>query len=52
MVERAHPEVPLTAQAALLGVSRSSLYYRPVPPAPEEVALKHRIDEIYTAYPF
>jgi len=52
MVERAHPEVPLTAQAALLGVSRSSLYYRPAPPAPEEVALKHRIDEIYTAYPY
>jgi len=51
MVERAHPEVPLTAQSALLGVSRSSLYYQPVPPAPEEVARKHRIDEIYTAYP-
>jgi len=52
MVERTHPEMPLTVQSALLGVSRSSLYYRPLPPAPEEVALKHRIDEIYTAYPF
>jgi putative transposase len=28
------------------------LYYRPVPPAPEEVRIKHRIDEIYTQYPF
>jgi putative transposase len=44
--------VPLTRQAELLGVSRSSLYYRPRPPAPEEVALKHRIDAIYTHYPF
>ncbi len=52
MVERADPEVPLTVQSALLGVSRSSLYYQPVPVSPEEVALKHRIDEIYTAYPF
>ena len=47
MVERAPSELPLTLQAALLGLSRSSLYYRPVPPSPEEVALKHRIDEIY-----
>jgi putative transposase len=35
-----------------LGISRSSLYYQPSGPAPEEVALKHRIDEIYTAQPF
>jgi len=52
LVDRAHPEVPLTAQAALLGVSRARLYYQPAPPSPEEVALKHRIDAIYTAYPF
>jgi len=42
----------LDTQAELLGISRSSLYYRPVSPAAEEVALKHRIDEIYTDYPF
>jgi putative transposase len=28
------------------------LYYQPVPPPPEEVAIKHRIDELYTAHPF
>jgi putative transposase len=33
-------------------VSRSSLYYQPRPPSAEEIALKHRIDEIYTQYPF
>ncbi len=39
-------------QAELLSLSRSSLYYQPVLPSTEEVALKHRIDAIYTAYPF
>jgi putative transposase len=33
-------------------MSRSSLYYQPRPPSAEEIALKHRIDEIYTQYPF
>ena len=42
----------LSLQADLLSLSRSSLYYQPVPPEATEVALKHRIDEIYTAYPF
>jgi putative transposase len=40
------------AQADLLGLNRSTLYYRPVPPSAAEVALKHRIDEIYTAHPY
>lgn len=39
-------------QADLLGLSRSSLYYQPVPASSEEVQLKHRIDAIYTQYPF
>ena len=45
-----HP--PLSVQAELLSLSRSSLYYQPVLPSAEEVALKHRIDAIYTDYPF
>lgn len=52
LIEREERELPLTIQADLLAVSRASLYYRPVPARPEEVALKHRIDEIYTASPF
>ena len=40
------------AQAELLSISRRSLYYQPKPPPPEEVAIKHRIDELYTAHPF
>jgi putative transposase len=52
MVEPAHPELSLSVQAALLGLSRSSLYYHPRSPSPQEVALKHRIDELYTAHPY
>jgi putative transposase len=52
LVERARPDLPLTIQADLLSVSRSRLYYRPRPPSPEEIALKHRIDALYTRYPF
>lgn len=44
--------MPLKVQAELLGLSRSGLYYKPVPPSPEEIAIKHRIDEIYTEHPF
>ena len=43
---------PLKTQAQLLSLNRSGSYYQPVAPSPEEVALKHRIDEIYTAHPF
>ncbi len=51
-IERETGELPLSLQADLLDLSRSSLYYRPRPPSPEEVRLKHRIDEIYTQCPF
>lgn len=36
----------------MLGISRASYYYRPVPPSAREVAIKHRIDAIYTDCPF
>ena len=42
----------MSTQAELLSLNRSGLYYQPVPPSAEEVAFKHRIDEIYTAHPY
>jgi putative transposase len=42
----------VSTQARLLHLNRSSLYYQPRPPSAEEVALKHRIDEIFTQCPF
>jgi putative transposase len=52
LLERPAGELPLATQAALLGLNRSHLYYVPVPPSAAELALKRRIDEIFTAYPF
>ncbi len=42
----------MRTQADLLSLNRSSLYYRPVSPSAEELAIKHRIDELYTQWPF
>lgn len=39
-------------QCELLRVSRSGLYYEPVPVGPEELALMRRIDELHLKYPF
>ena len=44
--------LPLSSQAELLGLSRSSLYYQPRTPSARKIRIKHRIDEIYTQYPF
>jgi putative transposase len=52
LLERDTAELPLTTQTKLLSLNRSSLYYRSVVPSPKEVALKHRIDEIYTERPY
>ena len=52
LVEYHTDALPLSTQADLLGISRRSLYYQPLPPPPHEVAIKHRIDELYTAHPF
>ena len=52
MLEKDNPEIPLKTQAELLGISYSSLFYKPVPPSPRELAIKRRIDELYTVYPF
>jgi putative transposase len=52
LVERDRSVLPLAVQADLLSLSRSGLYYHPRPPSLEEVAIKHRIDALYTRYPF
>jgi putative transposase len=52
MLEKDNLQVPLKMQAELLGISYSSLFYQAVPPSPRELAIKRRIDELYTAHPF
>lgn len=45
-------ELPLATQAKLLSLNRSGLYYQPKLPSPEEVEIRHLIDEIFTECPF
>ena len=52
LVDRQDPVVSVRRQAALLGLARSGLYYRPAAPTAEDVQIKHRIDELYTAHPY
>jgi putative transposase len=52
LVEQPDGELPLTTQTDLLSLNRSSLYYTPVAPTSEELALKRRVDEIYTDRPY
>ena len=52
LVDWQREELPVNTQADLLSLNRSSLYYRSAPPSEEEVVLKHRIDELYTAHPY
>jgi len=52
MVAHETEALALGTQADVLGISRRSLYDQPVPPPPEEVALKHRIVVRSTDHPF
>jgi putative transposase len=51
MIDRDH-RLPVTHQARLLGLSRSSVYYEPVATSERDLALMAAIDEIPTELPF
>jgi putative transposase len=51
MIDRGH-DLPLRRQAALLRLSRSSLYYEPLPVPAGELAIMRRIDALHLDYPF
>ena len=51
MIDRNH-KLALTKQAALLGLSRGSVYYEPAPVPAADLALMRRIDELHLKYPF
>ena len=52
LVEADHPTLSVRRQCQLLGLSRASLYYEPVPETVENVRLMRLIDEQYTRCPF
>lgn len=51
MIDRSH-DLPVARQCQLLSLSRSSVYYRPRPVSPENLALMRRLDELHLEYPF
>lgn len=51
-VERDHPQLSLSRQCRLLGLSRGSFYYEPKGESKENLALMRRIDEQYLKTPW
>lgn len=51
MIERDH-RLPVKRQAELLGISRGSVYYQPLPICESELELMRRIDELHLEHPF
>ena len=45
-------KLPLSRQAELLEISRSTIYYRPRPVSDADLMLMRRIDELHMNYPF
>ena len=51
MIDASH-KLPVTQQARLLDLSRSSVYYLPKPTSTADLALMRRIDELHLEHPF
>ena len=51
MIDRTR-ELPVKRQAELIGISRGTVYYRPEPASPADLALMRRIDELHLEFPF
>jgi putative transposase len=51
MMDRNHP-LPIKRQAALVGISRGTAYYRSQPVSQDDLALMRRLDELHLEYPF
>ena len=52
MVDREHPKFQIVRQGALLGVSRSSIYYRPKGASEADLSLMREMDRQYLDTPF
>ena len=52
MVTSKHPALSTVRQCALLGITRSGLYYRPRVLSQQDLALMKKMDQQYPATPF
>ncbi|WP_375347568.1 IS3 family transposase [Burkholderia pseudomallei] len=51
MIDRTHA-LPVSRQTRLVGIARSSAYYRPQPVSETDLLLMRRIDEVHMEFPF
>jgi putative transposase len=51
MIDREH-ELPVVRQCEVLGLSRSTAYYRPLPVPESDLTLMRRMDELHLKWPF
>ena len=51
MIDRSHA-FPIAGQAKMLGVARSTVYYKPRPVSAEDLKLMRRLDELHLDFPF
>ena len=51
MIDRDH-ELSITRQAALLKLSRGTVYYLPRPVSPADLGLMRKLDELHLKHPF
>lgn len=51
-IEKLNNRLSVEKQCELLGISRSSVYYQPVPVSTEDLDLMNRIDKIHTDHPY
>ena len=51
MIDREH-DLPITRQAAVLRISRGSVYYLPRPVSTADLAIMRRLDRLHLEFPF
>ena len=51
MIDRKH-DLPITKQAKVLQISRSTAYYQPKPPSEKDLFLMKQIDRLHLEFPF
>ena len=51
MLDKSDPDYSVKEQCELLGLNRTSLYYKPKPISEKKLAILRRIDELYTINP-
>ena len=51
MIDRTH-DLPITRQAAVLNISRGSVYYLPRPVSETDLGIMRRLDRLHLEYPF